>query len=225
MLKSQPPVVRLVVVINSGFMLLPALSHKVDALINTFGQISPERIAQLESLAAYIRLRWKERLPVNLVFICTHNSRRSHMAQVWSQAAATYYGLTNIRTYSGGTEVTAFHPNAVRALAASGFTMEAVTSGNNPIYKISVADGVSWEVCSKRYDDITLPHTSFAAIMTCSDADAACPFVPGADARFPIRYQDPKISDGTPQESATYALRADEIGREMLYVMRAAGER
>lgn len=92
MLKSQPPVVRLVVVINSGFMLLPALSHKVDALINTFGQISPERIAQLESLAAYIRLRWKERLPVNLVFICTHNS----VAAIWHRCGHRPQPLTMV---------------------------------------------------------------------------------------------------------------------------------
>ena len=70
MLKSQPPVVRLVVVINSGLCLLPALSHKVDALINTFGQISPERIAATGITCGLYRLRWKERLPVNLVFIC-----------------------------------------------------------------------------------------------------------------------------------------------------------
>ncbi|HQQ97799.1 MAG TPA: protein-tyrosine-phosphatase [Cyclobacteriaceae bacterium] len=201
-------------------MLLSALSHKIDTLINSFGQINPERIINLKLLADYIRLRLKEQRPVDLIFICTHNSRRSHMAQVWSQAAAIYYGLGVIRSYSGGTEVTSFHPNAVRALAASGFSIEAITSGNNPIYRITAADGVCWEAYSKRYDDITLPQKSFAAIMTCSEADAACPFVPGAEARFPIRYQDPKISDGTSQESATYALRADEIGREMLYVMR-----
>jgi protein-tyrosine-phosphatase len=201
-------------------MLLPALQHKADLLVSAADPIDTERRKLLSELATYIRLRHKLGQPVHLIFICTHNSRRSHLAQAWAQAAAAYYGLSNIHCYSGGTEVTAFNPNAVRALSDSGFSIQQFTAGDNPTYKIIAGEDVSWNAYSKVYDDPSHPATAFAAIMTCSEADAACPAVAGADARFPVRYNDPKVADGTPQETATYAARADEIGREMLFVMK-----
>jgi hypothetical protein len=55
--------------------------------------------------------------------------------------------------------------------------------------------------------------------MTCSSADKGCPLVYGSDARFSVPYVDPKVSDGTPEEAATYDARLRQIGTEMLYVM------
>lgn len=200
-------------------MLLPQLSQRVEKLLATQEAINTERKKLLGELSEYIRLQRLKKQSVKLIFICTHNSRRSQMAEAWAHAAAYHFGLNDVQVYSGGTEVTAFHPNAVQALVSAGFSMQARSTGSNPVYHVAIANGVSWEAWSKVYDDTGLPHKSFAAVMTCSEADAACPVVPGADARFPIRYQDPKITDGTPRESATYASRADEIGREMLFVM------
>ena len=201
-------------------MLLNQLGDKVEELLATFEAISPERRKLLLGLSGYIRLKRQKKLPIQLVFICTHNSRRSQMAEAWARVAAYHFGLADIQVYSGGTEVTAFHPNAVRALRSAGFSIQAISSGGNPVYSITIAKGVSWNAYSKVYDDTTLPDKSFVAIMTCSEADATCPSVSGADLRLPIRYEDPKISDGTQQESSIYTTRANEIGREMLFVMK-----
>jgi arsenate reductase len=179
-----------------------------------------ERIRLLEPLAATIA----GADAVDLVFICTHNSRRSHMAQVWAQAAARHFGLEGVRTYSGGTEATAFNPAAVAALERAGFGIErrGEGDGDNPVYVVRGEGDLVMECFSKTFTDAPNPQQGFTAVMTCSDADQACPIVPGAAHRFAIPYVDPKVADGTPAEAATYDARCAQIACEMLWVMRTA---
>lgn len=159
---------------------------------------------------------------INLNFICTHNSRRSHMSQLWAQAAAYHFGHNNIKTYSGGTKATAFNPRAVLALQQHGFQIEEsgeVLEEKNIIYTTSFADHPSIQSFSKKYNDSYNPQSQFAAIMVCSNADKSCPLVTGADFRLAIPYVDPKVSDNTPKEEATYFAKSEEIGKEMVWLM------
>ncbi|HNO80312.1 MAG TPA: protein-tyrosine-phosphatase [Phycisphaerae bacterium] len=189
-----------------------------------FDQIDAKRKAQLEELSAYIRQQRAVVEPVRLTFVCTHNSRRSHMAQLWASVAAETYGI-HATTYSGGTESTAFNPRAVAAMERAGFEIEKTTDDPNPIYHVRYADDRSAMTCfSKKHNSDPNPHEGFAAIMVCSDADRSCPAVRGATGRFAIPFVDPKAADGTPEEAATYDERCAQIAREMLYVMsRVAG--
>ena len=198
--------------------LTPILTDNAAQLATSFQQIPEERRPLLEQLSTYIREKQRANQPVKLVFICTHNSRRSHMAQLWAQAAASYYGFKDVQTYSGGTEATAFYPAAVKAIQELGFEIEKEEDSSNPKYKVVYADDApAVTVWSKMYDDWANPATGFCAIMTCTDADGNCPFVEGADKRIAIPYQDPKASDGTAQQEQVYLERASQIGREMLY--------
>jgi hypothetical protein len=132
-------------------------------------------------------------------------------------AAAEYYQIPQIETYSGGTEVTAFNPRAVAAMQRAGFLI-ASGEGANPRYKVSTSEaGASVTCFSKKYNDASNPAANFAAIMTCSQADAECPFIPGASFRLALPYLDPKEADGTPEETARYDARCREIGREIMY--------
>jgi hypothetical protein len=128
--------------------------------------------------------------------------------------------VDGVETYSGGTEATAFNPRAVAALQRAGFRIEtSEPEAENPRYTVSITEnGPTLEAFSKRYMDPPNPTAGFAAIMTCSDADEACPFVRGADFRIAVPYVDPKVSDGTPEEAATYDERSRQIATEMLYV-------
>ncbi|MBI1191771.1 MAG: protein-tyrosine-phosphatase [Bacteroidetes bacterium] len=200
----------------------PELHQYMQSLPNEWQALSPERKAQLEELAAFINEQ-KQQLPVvQLTFICTHNSRRSHIGQLWAAAAAAHVGLEGIVTYSGGTEATAFNPRAVAAMQRAGFAIEN-PGGDNPRYQVRLSTQAAPLTCfSKKYDDAANPQKGFIAVMVCSDADAACPFVPGASGRFAIPYLDPKASDGTPQEAETYDLRSRQMAAEMLYVMTVA---
>jgi protein-tyrosine-phosphatase len=185
---------------------------------------APERMEELEGLAWWIAQQ-EEQAP--LVFICTHNSRRSHIGQILSQAAAAHYGLDHVRTFSGGTEVTAFNPRAVRALRELGVGIVEQEAGSlaNVRYLVSLQPSAPSVVAfSKHYSDPANPQSGFAAVMTCAEADGACPLVFGAAARFSVPYVDPKASDGTDREAEVYRERALQIGTEMFYVMRRAAE-
>lgn len=179
-----------------------------------------ERRAALDRIAAFVRERREASEPARLTFICTGNSRRSHMAQLWAAAAARYRGIDGVETYSGGTEPSAFNPRTIAALERSGFVVEPQGEiGDNPRYRVAYADGVApVEAFSKRYDDPVNPKEAFVAVMTCDEADQDCPFVPGAALRVSLSYEDPKIADGTPGEAARYDERSRQIATEMLYL-------
>ncbi|GAB4408423.1 MAG: protein-tyrosine-phosphatase [Bacteroidia bacterium] len=188
-------------------------------VIAEFDQIPAERQQALQKIALYIKSQHAAGQPARLTFICTHNSRRSHMAQIWSAAAAVYYGIEGVETYSGGTEATAFNSRAVSALQAAGFVITADEPGDNPVYAVSYAEGRQpLRAYSKKYDAEGNPTANFCAVMTCSEADKNCPTVAGAALRVAIPYEDPRNYDGTDQEAAQYAERMHQIAREMFYL-------
>lgn len=185
----------------------------------TPGKISENRRKILDGLIEYIRNKSKQNLDINLNFICTHNSRRSHLAQVWAQTMAHYFGIKGVLCYSGGTEATALFPMAAKTLIKNGFLVKTLSEGNNPVYSIKYSELAHPVICfSKKFDDEFNPSREFAAIMTCSDADVGCPFVPGAEMRIPITYNDPKTYDHTPQQEEKYLERSLQIAEEMFYV-------
>ena len=184
-----------------------------------FAALSPERRAVLDALAAFIRQEQAAGRPAQLTFICTHNSRRSHLSQVWAAVAAEFHRIPRVESYSGGTEATAFNPRAVAALQRAGFDITSSGDDKNPAYNVHGLGDQVLTCYSKRYDDVHNPHAEFAAVMTCSDADEKCPLVMGSIARIPLRYEDPKVADGTPQEAAKYDERCAQIARELLYAL------
>ena len=194
------------------------LKTKIQSLTAQFENISSARKQVLAQLSSSIRGHRVRKEPVQLNFICTHNSRRSHIAQIWAQTATYHYGIENINCYSGGTEATAVSPNVITALRNAGFKISIAKNGDNPTYTIQVSDDHKINVFSKHFNDPANPSADFIAVMVCSDADKNCPLVPGASERIAITYNDPKASDGTPNETTAYQQTLDEIGREMLYV-------
>ena len=58
--------------------------------------IIEERKIILQPLINYINLKLNNSEDIRLNFICTHNSRRSHLAQVWAQTMAEYFNYKNV---------------------------------------------------------------------------------------------------------------------------------
>ena len=196
-------------------MLYPDLAAYVEARLQEFDEIPEQRKQDLSEVADFVR----ERPDPDLTFICTHNSRRSHLSQVWAEAAAAHFGTKDITAYSGGTEATAFHPHAVAAMVRAGFRIERTTEARNPIYHVRFGDTRQPVTCfSKVYNSAPNPTDGFCAVMTCTSADEACPVVLGAAKRVSIPYEDPKNFDGTEKEQAAYDDRCRQIGREILYL-------
>ncbi|WP_276369444.1 protein-tyrosine-phosphatase [Chryseolinea sp. H1M3-3] len=194
------------------------LENTINTLINQFDTIPDDRKVILKQLTDFIKGKQKSNQKIELIFICTHNSRRSHISQLWAQTAAAYYGVGNLVSYSGGTEATAFNPRAVKAMKDAGFKINATTTGDNPVYEVQFSDVANEVIAySKKYDAATNPKKGFAAIMTCSHADENCPVVFGMEKRISLPYNDPKDFDGTPQEAAKYSERVMEIGKEILF--------
>lgn len=203
---------------SQSVRLIEKLVPYVYSLESEFSLIDEERKQQLEELGELIA---QSKEP-QVTFICTHNSRRSQLAEVWAATAAYYYQVANFKSFSGGTEATAFNPRAVKALKRAGFNIKS--KGNqNPTYRVYFTAEQAPQRCfSKKYSDNFNPQKNFIAVMVCSDADEACPFVDGAAARLAIPYIDPKVSDGTFLENQTYDERCRQIAREVFYAMHHA---
>jgi arsenate reductase len=198
--------------------MFPKIKNHCLQLTQKFDEIPDERKEILSQLSAHIKGQRQKNQAINLVYICTHNSRRSHLGQVWGAVAANYYGISGINTYSGGTEATAFNPNAIKALKTKGFEITELTQGQNPRYLVSFGNDLSTTCFSKVYDDKENPSDNFVAIMTCSHAEENCPYIPGVDLRIGITYDDPKDFDGTPQQDEKYLERSNQLALENLYV-------
>ncbi len=181
--------------------------------------ISQERKEIIKPLIEFMQHKVDNNQEILLNFICTHNSRRSHLSQIWTQAMAHHFKIQNVFCYSGGTEATAMFPKVGETLKNQGFQIQQLSETENPVYAVKYDKNTHPIICfSKKYDDSFNPESNFAAIMTCSQADGGCPFIAGAEKRIPITYEDPKAFDGTNLMDEKYAERSLEIASEMFYV-------
>ena len=195
------------------------LAQVINSLEDNFNEISDSRKLLLSKVADDIQILLDKKETAKLVFICTHNSRRSQFGQVWASAAAQHYSIERIETFSGGTETTCFNKSALNAIESDGFSVNEIEKSNNPRYLIKGLKNWNPSICfSKKYDDETNPETNFLALMTCDQADEACPLISCASSRFALNYLDPKVADGTPNEKQVYQMRSRQIATEMLFL-------
>lgn len=204
----------------------PTLHAYVQARGTEFDQISPARREELKPLSDYIHQQTVAGKPIQVLFVCTHNSRRSQMSQAWAQALAAHLGIARMKAQSAGLEQTAFNARAVDALKRAGFTATAQDSKKPDGLHYTLTYGTQGEhlahMHSKTLESLRGEWKDFAAVMTCAEADGQCPYVPGATARIKLTYEDPKVADGTPQEAALYDERCAQIARELLWALTQA---
>lgn len=193
------------------------IKERCEIISKNFKEINAERKVLLEKLASHIQEKVHSGKEINMVYVCTHNSRRSHLGQVWAKVAADFYGF-NINTFSAGTEATAFNQNAINALKSQGFDVEKLDEATNSKYEVVFGENKSSLCFSKTIDDETLPKENFLAVMTCGDADESCPFIPGCDLRIGTPYFDPKSYDNSILQDEKYTERSNQIAMECLYV-------
>ncbi len=197
------------------------MNTNIKNIIEKFSNesISSERKEILQPLIDYIHQKIDANEPIRLNFICTHNSRRSHLSQIWAQTLAHYYNIPKVSCYSGGTEATAMFPKVAETLTNQGFKILTIAETTNPIYAVKYSETAHPIICfSKTYDHPFNPSEKYAAIMTCNNADEGCPVVIGSEKRIPIKFNDPKAFDGTELMNQKYAERSLEIAQELNFV-------
>lgn len=179
---------------------------------------SEDRVKCLLRIAETIAEEYTINEVVNLNFICTHNSRRSQLGQVWSFYAADYFNL-NINAFSGGTEVTSFYRNTIKTLQKAGFLFQVVDfSHQNPKYHISFSNSEKAILGFSKLFDHPENKEPFMAITTCDSADKNCPFIPSASHRFHLPFVDPKYSDGSDIQEKTYLETNKQIAGEIYFI-------
>lgn len=199
----------------------PAVGETISSL--PISRISEDRMPVIQQMVEYLVAKIKKGEEIRLNFICTHNSRRSQFSQIWAQTAADYFGI-QASCYSGGVEVTAFNERAVAAIRRDGFVVEQ-DGEENPLYSVFHGGHPKPILAfSKVYDNPVNPNSGFAAVMTCDHADENCPFIPGAEVRIPLRFEDPKAFDGTDLEKKMYTERSHQIGAELFLIFRKVKE-
>jgi protein-tyrosine-phosphatase len=196
------------------------LHDLIDRLRSEANKILDDRQVELDELAKNILSLLSKSAEVNVVFICTHNSRRSQLAEIWLRLAIEIMGMNNFKIASGGTEQTAFNHRMIYALEAAGFQIEKMDDSINPKYQQLNAEKRPFgpNMYSKVFDAVLSNTTSSMAVMVCDSAAEACPHVANATLRSELLYKDPKVSDGSESESLVYIEKVEEIGREMLYL-------
>ena len=206
--------------------LSPNVESYIKKRFTEVAEIPEDRQKELLKISQYIASCQAEGKPAKLLFVCTHNSRRSHLAQLWAKIAATHFGLDGIESFSGGTETTAMNRRTVAALQRAGLEITKTEDDRtNPKYSVVFGKVASPQICfSKTLTQPPNPTEKFAAIMTCSSADALCPTVKGCELRLSLPYEDPKVADDTPKEAKAYDDKCTEIAREMVFVMSRVAE-
>jgi len=195
------------------------LQHTIEQIKQQESIISEVRKTELNDLAVLIKSHLLQDGNLDVVVVCTHNSRRSQLGEAWFNVLAHYFNISGLRAYSGGMEETTFNIRMVQAMNASGFGLQQVRKGKNPVYLLEESIAPEQRMFSKVYNHHSNPQQGFMAIMVCDHADENCPIVRGMKYRIPLRYTDPKEYDNTTQEAEAYRDKVFEIGREIFFIL------
>lgn len=125
--------------------------------------------------------------PIRVLFVCTHNSARSQMAEGFLRAMAG----ERFEVASAGTEATRVHPLAIRAMDEVGIDLTGHTSKTLDIFL-----GQPWDY----------------VITVCDSANERCPVFPGGTTRIHWSFDDPSQAAGSDADRLEQFRRVrDEI--------------
>jgi len=124
---------------------------------------------------------------LRVLFLCTHNSARSQMAEGLLRAIAG----AHFEVASAGTEATRVHPLAIRVMQEVGIDLTGHTSKTIDVF------------LSQPWDYV---------ITVCDSANERCPIFPGGTTRIHWSFDDPSQAAGTDEDKLRKFRRVrDEI--------------
>ncbi len=197
------------------------LTAYCQSLPDEFVNVPDSTQRKLREAGTYIVDRLNSGRETSISFVCEHNSRKSHLGHIWTQMATVYYGIDNVKCFSGGTNPTYVNQRIIKALENTGFQVsEKGMAGNGPKYHLDFGKpSHGFEIFSKRYDHPMNPDTNYLAISLCLNPEECCPIAYGADRQLTIPYEDLQPYDNTPLEEAKYDEQCRQVARDMFYMM------
>ena len=135
-----------------------------------------------------------------VLFICTHNSARSHMAEAMLRA----WGGDRFEAFSAGTEATGIKPETIQVMQEIGISLDGHWSKTIEAYR-----GQSFEWF----------------ITVCDEAQKNCPVLAGVQQVGHWSIEDPSLADGSPEERLGAFRRARDHIRDRLRLFILAGGR
>lgn len=120
----------------------------------------------------------EETRPMRVLFLCTHNSSRSQMAEGLLRAR----GGDRFAVSSAGTHPRVVHPLAIRAMGEIGIDISAAAG-----YRAKGLD----EFAGQPFDLV---------VTVCDEAAEECPYLPGARRQLHWSFPDPSAAPGTEAE-------------------------
>ncbi|HKP52569.1 MAG TPA: arsenate reductase ArsC [Chloroflexia bacterium] len=129
--------------------------------------------------------------PVRVLFLCTHNSARSQMAEGWLR----HLGGERFEAHSAGTEETLVRPFAIRAMSEVGVDISGQKSKTLERYIQQ-----PWDVI----------------ITVCDQANESCPLFPGGKQRLHWSLPDPSKATGSEEEQLAAYRQVRDTLRERI---------
>ena len=167
-----------------------ALAQYIEARTTEFGLVETDRRLRLDAIASYVRSKVRQQRAASLLFLGRHNSRRSHLAQVWAQTVAAWCEVGVVISYSAGVQPTRLAPAAVDALRRAGFVVDL---GQDPsTAKVSFRADAPPMICyAKDYEALQVPQRNWCAVSVDAGVAAGFPALDEAEERVVLPLEDP----------------------------------
>jgi protein-tyrosine-phosphatase len=134
-------------------------------------------------------------LPIRVLFLCTHNSARSQMAE----GLLRELSHNEIEVFSAGTEPTAIHPLAIKVLSGRGIDLTTYRSKHLEEY------------LGQNFDYV---------ITVCDRVREVCPIFPGEPEHIHWSFPDPVAIEGNPQiQESGFEETARELTIRIQYLL------
>lgn len=197
------------------------LSDYCRKLPSHFDEIPTSRKDTLKSIGQYILAKFEISQPAQILFADQNNAKLSQLAELWFYIAKHYYHIKNLSVYSGGLEPTSFDHRIVPSIQQAGMIIiPPQLYMDNLIYYINIGQRYpDYSMFAKPLDYHLNPHNHFLLVSLCDGTDTLDPAGYGADGKVLLSWDDPSGWDDTPVEFTKYQDCADEIARDMFFLM------
>jgi len=199
--------------------LYPILNEYVKELYREFRDIPEERRFRLNEIVDYVQNQRMLNKNPQLLFISSNQASIGQMIQIWAETAAYYYGLTGIKTYSGGMNPQGISTSTIVSLERAGFIVYRSNIEGVDLYKVKYSYNLRpIQIFPKKIDYRINPRADYMAIMVERSADINISRVRGTHDRLSLPYNDPLQYEDSAMEDGAYDHLCRQIALEMFYV-------